>query len=208
MLEVRSVLDRSHFLEGMLWCFIYGYEGKRNLSALQAVHALNKILRNFHSDTFQTSEYVLIKDDNLGPGQAREFADEATPDTNSRHCRRAKRHDSGKPDDLIKSWDTELKAGDPHRKKMRRKYTPANLPIKEDADLDDCPSLLEARKRGYEAICINTTNLRTKVRMHQFIGRNQSAGVTLLYCVKRSPQWTRVSKFMPLARVQAFCKSP
>ena len=106
-----------------------------------------------------------MEDDNLGPGQACEFAAEASPATNARRCRQAKRHASAKPDDLIKARDTEMEAGDPYRKNMRREYTPASLPIKDDADLDDCPSLLEGRKRGYEAMRINSANMRTEVRM-------------------------------------------
>ena len=48
---------------------------------------------------------------------------------------------------------------------MRREYTPTDLSIKEDEDLKDCYTLLEARRRGYEAIRINTKNLRTEVVM-------------------------------------------
>ena len=80
-----------------------------------------------------------MEDNNIGPGQAREFADEETPAEKARRRRRAKKHCWDTPEKLIEAREEELRAGDPDRKKMRREYTPADLPIKEDKDLDDCP---------------------------------------------------------------------
>ena len=165
MREARSLLLRSHFMEGILWCLIYTYQSKANLATLRQVRFLNKELRAIHRPGANKYVYHPSPDDNLGPGATIDHEPRRVQTLNSKAKLRAKRNITGTPDELMEAREAEFTITDVWERSMRRDEAPFVFPVTGDPDLVGCDELLRARRRGYALVRYQPHYLTTLIRM-------------------------------------------
>ena len=108
MREARSLLLRSHFMEGILWCLIYAYQSKENLATLRQVRFLNRELRAIHRPGANKRGYHPSNDDKMGLGSIIDHEPLHVETLRSKAKSRAKRTITGTPEELMEAREAEF----------------------------------------------------------------------------------------------------
>ena len=161
--EARSLLVRSHFLEGVLLCLMYCYESKANYDALVQVRRINANFRSLHVEGANTEGYKLSEDDDVGPGTITDYEMSETPAQKQAREKRTGDEKRGTLEELMEKREQQLQGGDEWKAMMRRENAPATYPVSDDGDLTAHPELAKARRRGYMAMRISQNYFRCLV---------------------------------------------
>ena len=165
MREARSLLLRSHFMEGILWCLIYTYQSKENLATLRQVRFLNRELRAIHRPGANKRGYHPSSDDKMGIGSIIDHEPLHVATLRSKAKSRAKRTITGTPEELMEAREAEFDVTDVWKRSMRRDEAPFIFPVTSDPELEGCDDLLRARRRGYALVRYQPHYLTTLIRM-------------------------------------------